>query len=326
MATSVFVRGFDFGTSEEDVSQHCSQAGSVEEVDMWGRGAAVVTFPTHQEAQQAVKILNGTCIGANSRYIDVKLNDATKGKGVKAEKAPKRFHSDDKDPKRTVLVRGYDFGTTDDQLESHMAQAGTMVNVRWFTKGSCAVTYSTVEEAKYAIETLNQTTIEGNSRYIDVLLDNGPPSMSGGPPAKKARTASNDDSGAWVWVPSGSLLSLGGGGKGKGKGAVGKGSVGKGAISAIPKGSSKGTSGKGKSDPAGSGRVFVRGFDFETPDEQLLQHMKKAGPIAAVHYVTKGSANVVFKDKAAALKAIRILHGTTIPGNSRYIDVLEAER
>merc|ERR1712125_106326 len=74
-------------------------------------------------------------------------------------------------------------------------------------------------------------------------------------------------------------------------------------------------------DPAGAGRVFVRGFDFETSDEQLEGHMKKAGPIHTVHWVNKGNAVVVYKKKASAEKACNTLDNTTIPGNSRYINV-----
>merc|ERR1712232_815545 len=86
--------------------------------------------------------------------------------------------------------------------------------------------------------------------------------------------------------------------------------------------------GKGKKrdhsdeDPAGSGRVFVRGFDFGTSDEELEGHMSTAGPIHTVHWVTKGSCVVVYKKKAPAVKASTKLHNTTIEGNSRYIDVL----
>merc|ERR1719203_1779510 len=72
-------------------------------------------------------------------------------------------------------------------------------------------------------------------------------------------------------------------------------------------------------DPAGSGRVFVRGFDFGTDDEQFEGHMKAADPIHAVHWVTKGSAVVVYKKKASAIKAASTLDKTTIDGNSRFM-------
>merc|ERR1711988_1288776 len=73
-------------------------------------------------------------------------------------------------------------------------------------------------------------------------------------------------------------------------------------------------------DPAGSCRVLVLGFDLGTTDEQFEGHMKKAGPIHTVHWITKGKAVVVYKKKAAATKAAT-LDGTTIDGNARYITV-----
>merc|ERR1740139_1252652 len=77
-------------------------------------------------------------------------------------------------------------------------------------------------------------------------------------------------------------------------------------------------------DPAGSVRVYVIGFDFGTTDEQLEGHMKRAGPIHTVHWVTKGKAVVVYKKKASAAKAAA-LNETTIDGNSRYITVLTGD-
>merc|ERR1719453_2223915 len=73
-------------------------------------------------------------------------------------------------------------------------------------------------------------------------------------------------------------------------------------------------------DPAGSCRVLVLGFDFGTTDEQFEGHMKQAGPIHTVYWITKGKAVVVYKKKASAAKAAA-LDGSTIDGNSRYITV-----
>merc|ERR1719174_2668600 len=74
--------------------------------------------------------------------------------------------------------------------------------------------------------------------------------------------------------------------------------------------------------PEGAGRVFVRGFDFGTTDEQFEGHMKKAGKIVRVKWVTKGSAEVIFKTQQQAEKAVEKFDKTTIPGNSRFIDVI----
>lgn len=69
-----------------------------------------------------------------------------------------------------VFVRGFDFGTTDEQLESHLSQAGKIVNIRWVSKGAAEVVYKTKAEAQAAAAQLNKSIIEGNTRFIDVLL------------------------------------------------------------------------------------------------------------------------------------------------------------
>lgn len=318
--TSVFVRGFDYGTTEDDISAHCSSAGSVVSVEMWGQGAAVVTFSSAAGAKSAVKSLNQTTIEGNSRYIDVKINDTTKGGKVAASGGVKRSAPVPSGAGR-VFVRGFDFGTTDEQFEAHCSTVGEIVKVQWCTKGSAIVTYSTSAEAEAAVAQLNGTTIEGNSRFIDVI----PKEDEDSPPVKKAKGAGKSvgkgvgkgipgamfaAGGAWVPMPMMALAQT------AWQKPVGLGfSLGKGG----------GKKGGKKQDPPGSGRVFVRGFDFGTSDEQLLAHMASAGEVSDVHWVTKGSAVVVFKKAGMAKKAVSVLNGTTIDGNSRFIDVILKE-
>merc|ERR1719401_2679657 len=75
-------------------------------------------------------------------------------------------------------------------------------------------------------------------------------------------------------------------------------------------------------DPPGSGRVFVRGFDFGTTDDQLLAHMSAVGEIVDLQWTTQGSAAIVFKNKASANRAVQELNHSIISGNTRYIDVI----
>merc|ERR1711972_63497 len=94
--------------------------------------------------------------------------------------------------------------------------------------------------------------------------------------------------------------------------SFGKGKKGKG------KGKGKRTDTHEDEDPPGSCRVLVLGFDFGTTDEQFEAHMKQAGPIHAVHWITKGKAVVVFKKKNSEAKAMD-LNESVIDGNERYI-------
>jgi RNA recognition motif-containing protein len=171
--TTVFVRGFDFGTDEAQVRKHCAQAGQVKLVEMQGKGAAVVTYGSAASAQKAANTLDKSTIAGNTRFLDVKINDE--------EKATKHVTGGGR-----VFVRGFDFGTTDEQFESHMSQAGTIEKVMWCTKGSATVIYSSAEEAQKAVDSLNNTTLEGNTRYIDVLLKDADDDR---PPAKKQKTS-----------------------------------------------------------------------------------------------------------------------------------------
>eukprot|EP00747_Dinoflagellata_sp_TGD_P047500 gnl/TRDRNA2_/TRDRNA2_145041_c0_seq4.p1 gnl/TRDRNA2_/TRDRNA2_145041_c0~~gnl/TRDRNA2_/TRDRNA2_145041_c0_seq4.p1 ORF type:complete len:187 (-),score=26.95 gnl/TRDRNA2_/TRDRNA2_145041_c0_seq4:91-651(-) len=158
---NVFVRGFDFGTDEAKLKMHFGTVGQVTSIEMLGKGECVLTFSTPMAAEAAVKTLDKTKIAGNSRYVDVKM-DVMRGTG-------KRTSPDS----ASVFVRGFDFGTTDEQFEGHMSQAGTIERVQWCTKGSAVVTFSSKAEAETAISTLNATTIPGNSRYIDVKLSDG---------------------------------------------------------------------------------------------------------------------------------------------------------
>merc|ERR1719433_1404802 len=78
----VFVRGFDFGTSEETLKEHFAQAGSVVFVQGYGKGGAIVTYATEEEANWAVKHLHGTTVQGNQRYIEVKIHRMGGGRGI----------------------------------------------------------------------------------------------------------------------------------------------------------------------------------------------------------------------------------------------------
>ena len=67
--------------------------------------------------------------------------------------------------------------------------------------------------------------------------------------------------------------------------------------------------------PKGSCKVLVLLVHPRTTDEQFEGHMKQAGPIIAVHWTGKTSAEVLYKEKASEAKAAE-LHGTTIHGCS----------
>merc|ERR1712151_127706 len=92
------------------------------------KGSAVVTYSSADEAQNAVSSLNKSTIDGNERFIDVKIDK----KSLPPKAGMKRSRGADSDegsPK--VLVRGFDFDTTDEQLEAHMGKVGTIEETHW---------------------------------------------------------------------------------------------------------------------------------------------------------------------------------------------------
>merc|ERR1719408_15183 len=61
--------------------------------------------------------------------------------------------------KNAVLVRGFDFGTTDEQISMHCAAVGTVIKVQQVGQGAAVVKYSSAAEAKVATQTLQDSTI-----------------------------------------------------------------------------------------------------------------------------------------------------------------------
>eukprot|EP00927_Polykrikos_kofoidii_P052424 TRINITY_DN46240_c0_g1_i1.p1 TRINITY_DN46240_c0_g1~~TRINITY_DN46240_c0_g1_i1.p1 ORF type:complete len:399 (-),score=70.83 TRINITY_DN46240_c0_g1_i1:96-1217(-) len=369
MSATIFVRGFDFGTPVEDVEAHCQSVGDVIKIALQGKGAAIVTYASSDEANFAVEELNNTVIEGNTRYLDVKIDEkqgsapaksvirptvkqgivptpvktAAKRPAPRSARAPANNGGKD-----TVYVRGFDFGTTEEMLEGHCSLVGEVVSVKMRGKGSAYVTYSSPEEAEEALLSLDKTTIDGNDRFIDVVSKQ---MESGGFVAKGGsnRYEEEDEYGEWdeeydeyeepplkkprvyppVYRPVLTKPSKGTGSYGKG----GKGKNGsKGAMLALrPDASPQKSKGKGvarpvrpsrKEDVHNSHRIFVRGFDFGTTDEQVYEHFSAVGKILDVRWCTKGSALISYGSAKEASAAVHTLHETVIEGNSRYVDVM----
>jgi len=288
--TCVLVRGFDFGTTEMQLGGHMSRVGSIVNIKWIDNGSAQVKYSSEREAVAAVQQLQSTTIYGNKRFIDV----LPRGGG---EPHANLFLSGGKGgvggmPANAlgnccVFVRGFDFGTTEEQLLAHMSRVGSIMSATWIDDGSAEVTYSSAHGATAAVQQLQGTTIYGNKRFIDVF------------PGGKDYGGGKGD-----FLPAsqsflGHIVNLSGKGGHGGKSWR-----------------------KADEDPPGSGRVFVRGFDFGTDDKQVKGHMSTAGAIHKVYWLTAGSADVVYKDREGAIKAASGLHQTTIQGNSRYIDVI----
>mmetsp|Transcript_49657 Transcript_49657/g.153345 ORF Transcript_49657/g.153345 Transcript_49657/m.153345 type:complete len:233 (+) Transcript_49657:3-701(+) len=201
-------------------------------------------------------------------------------------------------------------------LKDHMKQAGTVEFARVLTvdgsdwgrsRGVAYVRYSTQEEAKTAVETLNQTELSGRNIHVDAWTGSKP----GGGTGKGF---------------------AGGGGKGwntmQGKGGRGGGGFFKGGFGMWGKG---GYGGRASTRVHGDFEqmVYVGNLPFKSEWQELKDHMKSAGTVEFVKILTddgsdygrsKGIACVRYSSQDMAAEAIATLNGTEFMGRQIVVD------
>jgi len=264
------------------LKKHFSAAGVIKELYFQSRDSAVVTYADASGASQAVTDLNETTIEGQKRYVIVKLDDPDregKGEGKKKGKAKGEGKSSSKTGKggsgatgRTIFVKGFDFDTDAAALQKHFGKMGAIEELHFQSKWAAVITFVKEVSAQKALAQLEGTTIEYQSHYLALKLDD---------PDRK-------------------------GGKGKGAGNGAKGS----------------TTASGSKRGDGYGRtIFASGFDFDTDDAALEWHFGTMGAIEDYHFQSKGSAVITFVKAVAAQRALTQLDGSTLDGQSRYVDV-----
>lgn len=176
---TVYVRGFDFTTTEEQLGQHCAQVGDVMAITFQGKGAAQVTYNTPEEALSAVENLDRSTIEGNQRYIEVKIDGSSgninptgamkqKGANTPAQRRSLPPPSVPVDKACKVFVWGFDYGTTGEALIEHCQQVGEVVQISFQQKNAVIVGFRFEHEAQAAVEQLNGTILEGGTREIQV--------------------------------------------------------------------------------------------------------------------------------------------------------------
>jgi hypothetical protein len=214
---------------------------------------------------------------------------------------------------RSVLVRGFDYGTVDEQIASHMSGAGTIESVQPVDQGIVSITYTSAEEAKAAVQ-LDQTCIAGNSRYIDVITLDPMEflAQSNVDPQKGQQFLAMNTEQQHKVMARGSLSTA------RDPTAV---------LVQRMKQAREGGAGGGNAfqsiggDFSGECSVLVRGFDFNTSDEQIGGHMSGVGTIQNLQWIDNGSVRITYASAEEAQTAVQ-LNQTIIAGNSRYIDVV----
>merc|ERR1712190_574245 len=73
---------------------------------------------------------------------------------------------------RGIYVSGFDYDTDEAALQEHFGDVGTIEEVYFQSMGAAVVTFTEKAAAQRAVSELHESTIDGQSRYVSVKLDN----------------------------------------------------------------------------------------------------------------------------------------------------------
>ncbi|CAE8632742.1 unnamed protein product [Polarella glacialis] len=343
--TRIFIRGYDFDTTEAAIREHFAKAGSIVKFKSGGKVKAQLSYSSAAEAKNA-ESLNGTTIEGSSRPVF-----------VRPFKAKAKISA-------AIFVGGFATGTAEAALREHFGTAGSIVNFTFLGDRSALVTYSSDEEGKSAVASLQGKSMEGSDRWLDVRVE-GDPKVARTIPAKaevveKIKKTKKVKERAEVSEKSTkvavSAIFVGGFASGTAEAALREhfgtaGSVvdfkflsnnsalvtyssdeeGKSAVVSFQgksmKGSNRWLDVRVKGDPKVAAlpkenTVAIIGWDRGTTEAAITEHCGKAGSVVAFElFRQKSGALVTFSSSEEAATAVASLNGTTIEGNSRFISV-----
>eukprot|EP00629_Pelagomonadales_sp_RCC1024_P017454 CAMPEP_0119261084 /NCGR_PEP_ID=MMETSP1329-20130426/1247_1 /TAXON_ID=114041 /ORGANISM="Genus nov. species nov., Strain RCC1024" /LENGTH=341 /DNA_ID=CAMNT_0007260581 /DNA_START=36 /DNA_END=1061 /DNA_ORIENTATION=- len=200
-----YVNNLSWQTSWQDLKDHFRTAGNVvhakimEERPGRSKGCGIVEFETAEEAANAIETLNGTDLGGRDIFVredkEDKAGGGPKGANRPAKPAKKRV-SEDRDEvvvARRVYVGNLSWGTAWQDLKDHFGACGTVVYADVMkepsgrSKGCGIVEFEDPAEAAAAIETLNDSELDG--RPLQVREDREDRDLKGAGARKPAKAA-----------------------------------------------------------------------------------------------------------------------------------------
>jgi cold shock CspA family protein len=81
-----------------------------------------------------------------------------------------------------VFVNGFDFDTSESAIASHFESVGEVTGIELIGRGAAVIRFADPSAADQAVKDLNESTIPGNRRFVNVRLDGekGEKGKSGG--------------------------------------------------------------------------------------------------------------------------------------------------
>ncbi|KAL8113766.1 polyadenylate-binding protein 6-like [Apium graveolens] len=176
--TNLYVKYLSEDVTEDVLRERFSEYGNISSVvimkDSAGvsKGFGFVGFNLHEDAKKAMEALNGAVIGSNKLYVGKAQRKAErKDQLVYANKELLNYHTQ-KLKASNLFVKNLNISIDDRKLEhifgayGKVTSARVMCHYNGFSKGFGFVNFSTVEEAKMALDSLNGTIVEGTCLHV----------------------------------------------------------------------------------------------------------------------------------------------------------------
>ncbi|KAM9315587.1 nucleolin [Gastrophryne carolinensis] len=172
---TLFVKNLPYSTTSEDLQEIFDNAKEIRiptSKDGSTKGIAYVEFETEAEAEKAMGEKQGAEVEGRSIFIDYtgakSQNSGGKRGGPTAES-------------KVLVVNNLSYSATDDSLQEVFEKATSVripQNNQGRPKGFAFVEFSSLEDAKEALESCNNTEIEGRTIRIEYSQSGGPQGSS----------------------------------------------------------------------------------------------------------------------------------------------------
>ncbi|KAL8120914.1 hypothetical protein AgCh_017911 [Apium graveolens] len=176
--TNIYMKYLSEDVIEDVLRERFSEYGNIFSVVIMkdnvevSNGFGFVGFNLHEDAKKAMESLNGAIIGSNKLYVGKAQRKAKrKYQLVYANKELLNYHTQ-KLKASNLFVKSVNISTYNTKLEHIFGAYGKVTSARvmhhynGFIKGFGFVNFSTVEEAKMALDSLNGTIVEGTCLHV----------------------------------------------------------------------------------------------------------------------------------------------------------------
>ncbi|XP_030071976.1 nucleolin isoform X3 [Microcaecilia unicolor] len=166
-ARTLFVKNLPYSTTADDLKEVFDNAVDVRlplGMDGSSKGIAYVEFQTEAEADAALEAKQGTEVEGRAILLDHTGEKSQQGGGGKRES-------------KILIVNNLSYSATEDSLQELFQKAASIrvpQNNQGRPKGFAFVEFSTLEDAKEALESHNNAEIEGRSIRLEFSQTAGP--------------------------------------------------------------------------------------------------------------------------------------------------------